>query len=167
MNRVQPAALPDNALLMAYRTRGDHADCYEVTVPQAVTLAGFMAAFYTSPAFKLERWLLAHLSHFPSTDEQAHALARGERSQFAAWQVESRMADQAVLAAGRTRSWFMVAPLPDGSGTRLRFGSAVVQRKRGGMGWAFGALLGFHKLYSRILLTAAARRLQASPRSLP
>jgi hypothetical protein len=27
------------------------------------------------------------------------------------------------------------------------------------LGWPFRALLGFHKLYSRILLAAAARRL--------
>lgn len=159
MNPIQPAPLPDGALLAPYQARGDYTDCFEMAVPQVVSLAGFMAAFYTSPLFKIERWLLAHLARFPSSDDEALALARGERTAFAAWRVEARTADQALLAAGRTRSWLMVAPLPHGQGTRLRFGSAVVQRRSGGMGWPFRALLGFHKLYSRVLLRAAARPL--------
>jgi hypothetical protein len=43
--------------------------------------------------------------------------------------------------------------------TNLYFGSAVVQRQRGGLGWQFKALLGFHKLYLRILLYSAVRAL--------
>jgi hypothetical protein len=58
----------------------------------------------------------------------------------------------------------MSAPTPSGQATKLFFGSAVVpivdrrsgQRK---MGFAFQALLGFHKLYSRMLLRAAVSRL--------
>ena len=55
--------------------------------------------------------------------------------------------------AGSTRSWLMTAPA--GKGTRLYFGSAVVRSRQGGL---FRALLGFHQLYSRILLRAAASR---------
>jgi len=52
----------------------------------------------------------------------------------------------------------------DGRSTRLFFGSAVVPivDKRSGavrMGAAYRALLGFHKLYSRLLLHAAVGRL--------
>ena len=65
--------------------------------------------------------------------------------------------------SGRTKSWLMVAPLDD-TGTRLYFGSAVVPaRSRDGqrrMGWVFHALLGFHRLYSRLLLQAACSRLR-------
>jgi hypothetical protein len=54
-----------------------------------------------------------------------------------------------------------------GSGTRLYFGSAVVpvvDAKSGQptLGFAFRALLGFHKLYSRVLLRAARARLARS-----
>jgi hypothetical protein len=60
------------------------------------------------------------------------------------------------------------APAPGrGAGTRLYFGSAVVplrDAKTGGtrMGPLFRALLGFHRLYSRVLLRAAAKRLSRS-----
>jgi hypothetical protein len=67
---------------------------------------------------------------------------------------------------GRTRSWLMSAAAPDGDATRTRlyFGSAVVpalnpRSGRNEMGFVFRALLGFHKIYSRVLLGAAATRL--------
>jgi ribosomal-protein-alanine N-acetyltransferase len=105
----------------------------------------------------------------PSTDAQAKQLADGEITSFTAWCVESRAENELVLAAGRTRSWLMVAPgwgSPPGCGTRLFFGSAVVPARsssgrRGGMGWVFTALLGFHKLYSRALLLSARARLSS------
>ena len=79
--------------------------------------------------------------------------------------MEARGTDQLLLCdvGGSTRSWLMVEPVHAAS-TRLYFGSAVVpkhdkasSRKR--MGFPFNALLGFHKLYSRILLGAARSRL--------
>lgn len=74
-------------------------------MPHAVSLADFMAAFYTTPVFRLERWLLAHLARWPSTDEEAHALALalGQTTRFADWQVEAREGDQALLAAAARR----------------------------------------------------------------
>ena len=92
----------------------------------------------------------------PSRDAEARELASGQRQQFAAWSVEGRAPGQLLMCdfAGSTRSWLMAAPA--GQGTRLYFGSAVVRARQGGM---FRALLGFHKLYSRILLRAAAARL--------
>jgi hypothetical protein len=53
---------------------------------------------------------------------------------------------------------------PAGAGTTLYFGSAVVGKDNPGggtprMGSVFVALLGFHKLYSRVLLAAARARL--------
>jgi hypothetical protein len=118
-----------------------------------------MAAFYTTRIFKLERWLLARI-RLPSTDQEASLLAQGQLTRFAAWSVESREQNQAILAAGRTRSWLMASQAPTGPGaTTLYFGSAVVPRRRGGLGWQFKALLGFHRLYSRVLLASAVRRL--------
>ena len=160
MSSVQTSRLPAGAFLAHYSASGAYTDCYTATVEGRVSLGEFMAAFYTTPVFKLERWLLARLLRLPSTDREAMSLAQGELTRFSAWSVESRDADQALLAAGRTRSWFMVPPPPAASGaTVLFFGSAIVPRERGGLGWPFNALLAFHKLYSRILLASAIRRL--------
>jgi hypothetical protein len=66
---------------------------------------------------------------------------------------------------GRTRSWLMSAPGGD-SATHLYFGSAVVPvRDRSGrpvLGRPYNILLGFHKLYSRVLIAAAAAKITAS-----
>ena len=58
----------------------------------------------------------------------------------------------------------MTSPSPDGQATDLYFGSAVVptiDRATGEarMGLVFRALLGFHKVYSQVLLRAAVARL--------
>lgn len=163
---VHRSDLPPGSLLDRYAASGAFTDCYVTDLPDRVTHAQFVEAFYTTALFRLERRVLAAVARRPSTDAQARQLAQGQLSSFAAWSVESRAADQLLLAAGRTRSWLMVgagtgaAP----SGTRLYFGSAVVPRRssdgtRGGMGWAFGAMLGLHALYSRALLSAARARL--------
>jgi hypothetical protein len=125
-----------------------------------------VTAFYTTWLFRLERWILRLAVARPSTDEEARQLARGEREAFAAWSVEARAPDQLLMCdfTGRTRSWLMVAPAAGTTGTRLYFGSVVVpvrDPKTGkmGLGPVHGPLIGFHKLYSRSLLGAAARRL--------
>ena len=71
-----------------------------------------MTAFYTTWLFRLERWILRLAVARPSTDEEAHQLARGEREAFAAWSVEARAPDQLLMCdfTGRTRSWLMVVP---------------------------------------------------------
>lgn len=133
--------------------------------------SAFVEAFYTTALFKVERLILAWFVARPSTDLQARQLAEGSTDSFAAWRVEGRAPDQLLLTdfVGRTRSWLMVAPVPGANArTRLYFGSAVVPRGHAGkgpprMGLAFHALLGFHKLYSRLLLRAARSRMQARP----
>jgi hypothetical protein len=124
-------------------------------------------AFYTSGIFRIERWLLARFGFPASRNIDARRLASGEVDAYSAWTVEARAADQLLLRdhAGRTRSWLMVETAGDDAGsTQLYFGSAVVPvlHARSGkktMGNAFTALLGFHKLYSRVLLHAARARL--------
>ena len=168
MTTCEPCELPDSALLGKYRVAGAYTDCYAVDIARSVSHAECVAAFYTTRAFKLERLLLAWFASKPSTDSQARALAAGDLDTFAAWHVEARAADQLLLCdfQGRTRSWLMSeSPRADGfSGTRLLFGSAVVPVRnprsgRSTTGWLFRALLGFHRLYSRVLLRAAAARL--------
>lgn len=127
-----------------------------------------MFAFYTTAVFRAERLVLRLLASRPSTDLQAKQLAAGERDEFAAWQVEARGDGQLLLAdfRGQTRSWLMVDMMRDGGGerTRLYFGSAVLASHRADGAAAtlspgYRVLLGFHRLYSRILLGAARRRL--------
>lgn len=166
---IAACALPAEALLGAYRDIG-YTDCYVTAVGRDVSHAEYVEAFYTTAPFRLERLILKWSVAKPSTDADARDLATGTVDAFAAWRVEGRARDQLLLCdfQRRTRSWLMVAPAEDGArpGTRLYFGSAVVphQRAQGGrapLGLMFAALLGFHKLYSRVLLHAARRRLAA------
>jgi hypothetical protein len=157
---IRACQLPAGALLARYRGGGAYTDCYVTEMPRPVSLAEYVEAFYTSGVFKLERLILKLLVARPSTDQQARELAAGQRDAFAAWRVEARAPDQLLLCdfRGRTRSWLMT------SGTRLYFGSAVVpssgSSRKAGLGFVFTALLGFHRLYSRVLLHAAVRRLR-------
>lgn len=161
--------MPDGALLGIYQTHGAYADCYGVDVPGTVTHERFVAVFYTTWIFKLERAILKWAVNKPSTDAQAAQLAAGAIDSFAAWHVEQRGHNQLLMCdfQRRTRSWLMVAAVGTGAATvtRLYFGSAVVPVKDAKtgqmkMGAAFSALLGFHRLYSKVLLGAAASRLK-------
>jgi hypothetical protein len=166
---ISPAELPPSALLRKYVDEGAYTDCYTTEIPKVVTHSQYVEAFYTTFVFKLERWILRWLVAKPSTDADAKRLAHAETSSFAAWSVEGRTPDQLLMCdfMGRTRSWLMVAPTPSGIGTRLYFGSAVVPvRGKSGKpkpGSGFNAMLGFHKLYSRVLLAAARSRLNRVP----
>ncbi len=165
---TRPCAVPPGASLARYVVFGAYVDCYTTHLPHTVSQCEFVEAFYTTPVFKIERWLLSRFLARPSTDAQAGQLARGESDAFSAWTVEAREDRQLLMGdfSGRTKSWLMVEPAGDGGtgGTRLYFGSAVVpvvRRKTGkpALGMMFRALLGFHKLYSRVLLGAARARL--------
>jgi hypothetical protein len=174
MNRIRRSPLPADALLQRYAQTGAYTDCFALDVPGPVTHAAYVEAFYTTWVFKLERWLLARFVSRPSTDAEAEQLAAGQRGDFSAWTIEARVVDQLLMCDwyARTRSWLMVAPTDAGNAahaTRLYFGSAVVPQRdpRGGeprMGAVFRALLGFHVLYSRVLLSAAALSLQRNAR---
>jgi hypothetical protein len=163
---IRPCALPPEALLASYAQRGAYTDCYCTDTAQPCSHAAYVEAFYTTWVFRTERVLLRWFAARPSTDAQARQLAVGASQAFAAWRVEARGPDQLLMCdmTGRTRSWLMVAAGPAPEGMRLYFGSAVVpviraRTGRPGMGWLFRALLGFHTVYSRVLLAAARRRL--------
>jgi hypothetical protein len=166
--------LPDDALLQKYRlapssdTGSTYTDCYQTRIPGSVALGDYVFAFYTTWLFRLERWILRHLVHKPSTDNAARELADGRLAEFAAWHVEARTSTQVLMCdfQGRTRSWFMVEPVSwnGGSFTVLRFGSAVVpaaggDRVEARTGRAYRMLLPFHRIYSKLLLRAALTRL--------
>ncbi len=169
MFSIESCDIPDNALLAKYRKGGSYTDCYVIDVSHAVTHAQYVIAFYTSLMFKLERLILKLTVSRPSTDAQVAQLAIGALDGFAAWHVEDRCENQLLLCdySGRTRSWLMAVPLAHDSGvwTRLYFGSAVVpvinpKTGESSLGLVYQALLGFHKLYSVVLLYAAKSRLR-------
>lgn len=170
MFSIESCQLPEGALLNSYSNKGAYTDCYRTEVPGSVTHGQYVRAFYTTFLFKLERIILGWFVSRPSTDHEVEQLAEGSTDQFAAWQVESRVENQLLLSDfhGRTRSWLMVVPVGPGNdkGTYLYFGSAVttVQNPATGsmtLGMGFRALLGFHKIYSRLLLYSARLRLKA------
>lgn len=169
MATIRACALPIDALLSKYLNSGAYADCYVTDIARPVSHAEYVEAFYTTAVFKAERLLLSWFVAKPSTDLQASELASGKIGSFAAWTVEARTHDQLLLTdfQGRTRSWLMVVPQAPNASTRTRlyFGSAVIPMTNGRsgerrMGAAFRALLGFHRLYSRVLLRAAVSLLE-------
>jgi len=172
MFSIEPCDIPCDALLGKYIDEGTYTDCYRVEIPRTVTYAQYVVAFYTTLIFKLERLILKLAVSRPSTDAQVVQLASGTVDDFAAWYVEGRSENQLLLCdfIGRTRSWLMVVPIADDNHvrTRLYFGSAVVPivnttTGESSLGFVYRSLLGFHKLYSVVLLYAAKLRLESLP----
>ena len=161
---VNNAPLPDGALLQEFVDLGEYTDCFVVHVRGEVTFPKYVESFYTTSLFKAERLLLKWLISRPSTDEEARQVSRNEIHAFAAWKEHSRSVNQLVMMDFRqqTCSWFML--VPQESGNRLYFGSAVMRNKETSSGrkmkWTYRCLLGFHRLYSQALLRSAARQLR-------
>lgn len=171
---VRSCALPAGAFLRRYDDSVGYADCFVAESSGLISLGQYVEAFYTTGLFKAERAVLS-LSGRPSTDIQANKVAAGSGSTFAAWSVEDRAEDQLLLCdvTARTRSWFMVTPVPDevSDRTLLYFGSAItaVRKDKTGLmtiGPVFKALTSFHILYSRALLAAAKKRIELPDRQV-
>ena len=161
------SSVPEHSFLASCKDSGAFTDCYTITVPGNLGLAEFIEAFYTTRLFKTERWLLAKILACPSSDNQVRDLAYSAANDFSAWRVEQRSDREILLAFGQTRSWLYVEPLSETlkngetPSTRLYFGSAVFPaRTSGKFSFLFHALGGFHHIYSRCLLAAAAKRIQ-------
>src|SRR3546814_13771447 len=103
MPKIHATRLPNGALLEQYSASGAYTDCYSATLVGHISLADFMGVFYTTPIFKLERWILAKVLQLPSTDQEAQLLAQGRITRFAAWSVEARQIDQTVLRSEERR----------------------------------------------------------------
>ena len=166
--------VPSDSLLKTYsggrhpERWGAYADCFAVTIDREVDLTDFVFAFYTSPVFRIEGFLLHLLLGASSSKAEARAVASGTSDAFSAWYVGQRTPTQLLMCDRyeRTRSWFCVAPAA-GGGTRLQFGSAVAakrDKKTGAQapGGGLQFLLWFHILYSRVLLRAAKLKLRRS-----
>ena len=172
MFHITKSELPADAFLCSYAgIEGCYTDCYSTEIDRNIDLPEFVSTFYVTWLFKLERFILKYAVSKPSTDNEAHEVSNGQADAFAAWTVEQRAENQLLMCdfAGQTRSWFMAAPISgkEKLATRLYFGSAVVPRKtnenqKPSIGFTFTIMLGFHKLYSRALLSAAKAKLMRS-----
>ena len=167
MTPITPIPVPPDSLLArAAAAPGTYSDAFSTTVPRAVALADLMGAFYTTPLFRAERAILRLAGH-SSSRAQLDALLAGSGTRFAVWDVVLRRPDEILLrdASGATASWFEVVPVMQG--TALRFGS-IVYPVAGRYGpkpsRVMALLLGPHRLYSRALLAAAARRIKRQNR---
>ncbi|MEP3637922.1 MAG: hypothetical protein ABJN14_11745 [Paracoccaceae bacterium] len=164
MSGPEECPVPENRLISPFKVaEAHHTDAFCFEFAGQVDLADFVAAFYTTWLFKLERVVLHVFAKAPTSDAQAQELAEGESDTFAVWCVEGREPTEILLGerSGRTKSWLAVEPM--GETTRLWFGSIVVPVERKGkltLGPVFDSLLGAHKVYSRLLLMAAAARLE-------
>ncbi len=161
MFSIESCPIPNDALLGHYLKEGAYTDCY-------------VTAFDTTLVFKLERLILRLFVSRPSTDIQVAELATGTVGEFSAWGVQGCFENKLLLCdfKSRTRSWLMVVPVSAASDvhTRLYFGSTVAPGKnpktgKSSLGIVFRALLGFHKLYSVVLLHAARLQLEKRQRS--
>ena len=160
MFSIEKTSVPENTFLEKYLIDGNYVDCYVTTIDKQVSFSEFVLAFYTTWLFKVEAFILTYTVRKPSSDVEARKLANAEIDKFAAWTVENRNEKELLMFdfVGRTRSWFMVEK--DEAKTKLYFGSAVVPKKRGeGLGFIFIILLGFHQMYSILLLYFAKRKL--------
>ena len=166
---VREYPVPSGTVLHDFAEKpGYYTDCFATDVEVAIKFSDYVEAFYTTPLFKAERLVLKLFAGLPSTDMEAKALALGEVDRFAAWQAKERSdAELRMKALGRTSSWFKIERIDCGtaSGTRLLFGSVVAPMQSDGnkpapKGFLFSALLGPHRLYSKLLLASARRRLR-------
>ena len=159
---ARPCGVPRDGLLDAYVERpGVYTDCFEVMHPLEATLEDFINAFYTTWLFRLERLVLTVPLRHWVRDSEVRALAKGQRSIFAAWRVEDRTANEILLCdlSGGTRSYLAVSP-KEGGATRLVFGSAVVPGQGQALSPWVERLIPAHRLYSRLLLRTAEKKLR-------
>jgi hypothetical protein len=162
MPSVQKCAVPSNSLLAVYTRDGSYTDSYRMELPGRIALPTYVKAFYTNWLFKVEAFILKYTVKRPSNDAEAQELANGARTKFAAWDVEGRTENELLMCdmMARTRSWFMVTH--ENERTQLYFGSAVVPVKdpktgKSSIGFLVLILLGFHQIYSYLLLYFASR----------
>ncbi|MFN5699870.1 MAG: hypothetical protein ACOVPA_20875 [Rubrivivax sp.] len=159
-------SIPEWSLLAPYAQQPHYADHFCVSVSAEVTIEQWAAAFFTSRAFRLERFLLNRFFPSKATDDTAYALGEGRSDVFSAWTVERRGPGQLLLKSGITRTWLAAAPheamTSSASGiTALYLGSAVLGAyERSIAAWALRATLAPHRAYSQVLLHSGTKNLR-------
>lgn len=177
MSAANPCDVPKGSLLAEFGPESAYRDCFyrdqSHASGQPTTLEAFVTRFYSSAAFRPERFILGLVGHAGS-DADAQALARGEADQFAVWRVVERRGPSPIGEPGETdaptgaptsaptggelllqdktgatASWLSVQPRE--THTRLLFGSWVGRPDKP----LVKALMPFHRWYSRRLLASA------------
>ena len=77
---IEKCVAPANSLLNTYADNGHYTDCYYTDISSKISHKQFIIAFYTSPLFKLERFILRLIVAKPSTDKQVIELANANMS---------------------------------------------------------------------------------------
>lgn len=164
MSGITEIKVPENSLLKVYDGAVGYADAFECQVDGSVAISDFVTAFLNSPVFRVERALLAILAFSVTTRKDVSGIADGSTDQFAVWKTEKRTETELLLSIEekRIRTWFETDT--SGAVTKLRFGSAILPKsgEAGGdsdIGFIFRALKKFHRVYSRVLLKSAVRKL--------
>jgi hypothetical protein len=167
MLSIEKCEVIPNTLVASFLEKG-YADSYRTEVDGHISMKDYVYKFYTSPLFKLERFILTWSVRKPSTDMQAKEISEGNTNKFAAWTLEDRRENELLMRdmADRTRSWFMVNHLgtKENPKTQLYFGTGISpspkrNTEKSSIGFFFTALLPFHKAYSVLLLYFAKRQL--------
>jgi len=167
MLSIEKCEVIPNTLVASFLEKG-YADSYRTEVDGHVSMEDYVYKFYTSPLFKLERFILTWSVRKPSTDKQAKEISEGNTNKFAAWTLEDRRENELLMRdmADRTRSWFMVNHLGtrENPKTQLYFGTGISPSpkrnpEKSSIGLFFNAMLPFHKVYSVLLLYFAKRQL--------
>ena len=166
MLSIEKCEILPGSFVASFQEKG-YADSYRTEINRNISMEEYVYSFYTSPLFKLERFILTWTVLKPSTDSDANELAKGNTTKFAAWTVENRSENELLMCdfVKRTRSWFMVnhTGTIDKPNTQLYFGTGISSStKRKSIGLFFTLLLPFHKVYSRFLLHFAKRKLSRS-----
>ena len=166
MLSIEKGEVIPNTLVAPFLEKG-YADSYRTEINRSISLEEYVYNFYTSPLFKIERFILAWTVSKPSQDLDAREIAKGNTEKFAAWTVENRRENELLMCdfTKRTRSWFMVKQVgtSDAPRTQLYFGTGVSpSANKKSMGLLFNLLLPFHKIYSISLLYFAKRQLSKS-----
>jgi len=162
--KVAPCPVPQDGLLQRYVGEGaTYTDCYEACVPGSVDLEQFVAAFYTTSLFRVERIVLRLALRKRIFDSDSAAMIAGETDTFAVWRVEARTDGQILLKdqSDLTRSWFSASVAQDGRSV-VRFGSAVIAAPGASLPLAAKLSLPLHRIYSGALLRTAVRGLVRS-----
>lgn len=161
---VSEVELPKATLIANQAELGFFTDCFCTEIFGQFELSDYITAFYTSPIFRIERFLLRLAPKGRSTDQDVAALAAGQAKQLAIWTEEFRRSDEVLMNAGKTKSWLHLKSTDQGS--TLYFGTVVLPEKPKNadesprMGKGFELFMGLHRLYSRVLLRSAARNLR-------
>ncbi|KAL0486057.1 hypothetical protein AKO1_001727 [Acrasis kona] len=138
---------------MLDRQESEYKDSFAIPFAQKdtkVDVLKLVQAFYTSPLFKLERFIIKIIADVKTSDEQIKKSNFNVGDEVLIWKVVNRTQDEVLLhwsyKGFEGSTWFKV------NNGELKFGSGLPIK----VGFVSTAL---HQIYSRLLLFGAKRNL--------